>query len=170
MRPRSVGFVLAFALPFAGVAAQAQQAVFIIRHAEIQLEDPAKMTAGDPPLIEAGVRRAQVLARLLRDAGITAIYTSEFQRTIQTAAPFAQTLGIKAVALPRGANDGLARRLREQHGRERVLVVAHSHTIPVLLRALGHPKEERIGREEYDNLFIVTSQSGGTPVVIRLRY
>lgn len=170
MRLPMVGLVLALALSFAAVAAQAQQAVFIIRHAEIQLEDQAKMTTGDPPLIEAGIRRARVLARLLRDAGISAIYTSESQRTIQTAAPFAQTLGIKAVALPRDATDDLARRLREQHGRERILVVAHSHTIPLLLRALGHPKEERIGREEYDNLFIVTSQSGGTPVVIRLRY
>jgi phosphohistidine phosphatase SixA len=57
----------------------AQQAIFVLRHAErVEYESP------DGVLSEAGGGACQVLARLLRDAGITAIYTSDRQRTSQT--------------------------------------------------------------------------------------
>ena len=46
--------------------------------------------ADDPPLTETGQRRAGALVTVLKDAGLTAIYTSEAQRTNQTAAPLAQ--------------------------------------------------------------------------------
>ena len=46
----------------------------------------------DPPLAEAGKRRAEALARHLRDAGVGAIYTTEFQRTKKTVEPLEKIL------------------------------------------------------------------------------
>ncbi len=66
----------------------AQTSIFIVRHAE--KADATK----DTDLSEAGRSRADILAKTLRDAGITAIYTSEFKRTQETAAPLAKALGI----------------------------------------------------------------------------
>ena len=79
-------------------AAGAQSIVFIVRHAE-------KETSGgnDPELSESGRARAEVLARMLHDAGITAVYATEFKRTQQTAAPLAKTLAIKPTIVPANA-------------------------------------------------------------------
>lgn len=120
--------------------------------------------------MEAGHRRARALAELLRDASITAIYTSQSQRTIQTALPLANALGIQPAALPREDTEGLVSRLRERHGQERVLIVAHWRTVPVLLKALGHPLDVKIGRQDYGNLFVVVPKAEGPPLVLRLRY
>src|SRR4051794_3311872 len=59
--------------------APAQRAAYLVRHAEkLQNEDP------DAPLSEQGLRQAEVLALLLKDAEITNIYTTQFTRTKQT--------------------------------------------------------------------------------------
>ena len=48
----------------------AQRAVFLVRHADRLNESE------DSPLSKAGEARAQLLASLLKDAGITAIYVT----------------------------------------------------------------------------------------------
>ena len=77
--------------------AAAQGTVFLVRHAERADDANAgpKMTGTDPDLSGQGVLRAQALARALKDAKITAIYTTEFKRTRQTAAPLATALGVQ---------------------------------------------------------------------------
>ena len=50
--------------------------------------------AADPDLSEAGRARAASLATALKDAGIVAIFTTEFKRTQQTAEPLAKALGL----------------------------------------------------------------------------
>ena len=69
------------------------QQIVLVRHA-----DPA---AGgvDPGLSPAGVHRAGVLAKILAEAGITAIFTSELRRTKETAKPLAHQLGIAPVVI-----------------------------------------------------------------------
>src|SRR5437667_9313152 len=64
--------------------ASAQPIVVIVRHAE-----KAANGGNDPDLSSAGQARANELARILKDSGITAIFTSEFKRTQETAAPAA---------------------------------------------------------------------------------
>jgi broad specificity phosphatase PhoE len=142
----------------------AQEAVFIVRHAE-QAPDEE-----DPVLTEAGHQRAVRLPSVLRHAGIRVIYTSETRRTIQTAEPAAKALAVESRIVPRREIDALVARLAAQHAQDRVLIVSHSQTIPVLLRALGHTGEVAIGRDEYDSMFVVIRQSGGPPVVLRLHF
>ena len=48
------------------------------------------VTTKDPDLSDAGRARAESLANVLKDAGITAIYATELKRTQQTAAPLAR--------------------------------------------------------------------------------
>ena len=144
--------------------ADAQQAIFFVRHAEQSVETE------DPELTEVGKKRAKALASVLKDAGINVIYTTERKRAIQTAEPIAKSLNIETKRLPLRDLDGLIGRLRTQHAQDRVLVVSHSLALPRLLKALGHPVEVTIALDEYDNLFVLVPKNEGSPMVLRLRY
>jgi broad specificity phosphatase PhoE len=145
--------------------ADAQHVVFLARHGE-----QASGANGDAPLTEAGQRRARALATVLKDAGLTAIYVSEAQRTMQTAEPLAQALQLEPTRLPRRDIEGLITRLRTQQAEGRVLIVSHSLTIPHVLKAFGHPEEVVIPREEYDRLFVIVPKPTGPPLVVVLRF
>jgi broad specificity phosphatase PhoE len=145
---------------FASVVS-AQSTVFFVRHAE-----KAQSGGKDPALSEAGVARAEILAKILKDAGITTIYTTEFQRTQQTAAPLAKALGINLTTVPASDITVLVSKLRD--GKDNALVVGHGNTIPDLIKALGIATPINIGENDYDNLFIVSV--GEKPHLIRLHY
>ena len=166
MRRTTIGFMISLALGLlsAPCLADAQHVVFLVRHAE-QASD-----SDDPPLTEAGQRRARALITVLKDAGLTAIYVSELQRTLQTAEPLVQALQIEPTRLPRRDIEGLLGQLRTQHADGRVLIVSHSLTIPRVLKAFGHPEEVVIQREEYDRLFVIVPKPAGPPLVFVLRF
>ena len=141
-------------------AATAQSTIFIVRHAE--KADAAK----DPDLSEAGRARAEALAKMLKDANITAIYATEFKRTQQTATPLAKALSITITTLPAKDNAALIAKLRAWTGN--ALVVGHGDTIPALIKALGISDPINIGENDYDNLFAVVLDQ--KPHLIRLHY
>jgi broad specificity phosphatase PhoE len=140
--------------------ATAQSTIFIVRHAE--KADATK----DSDLSEAGRARAEALARMLKDANITAIYTTEFKRTQQTAAPLAKARGISATNLPAKDIVALTAKLRASNGD--ALVVGHGDTIPDLIKALGIAPPINIAENDYDNLFVVMLAE--KPQLIRLHY
>jgi broad specificity phosphatase PhoE len=145
-------------------AASAQDAIFIVRHAE------RADASADSALSPAGEARAARLASMLRDAGITRIYTTDVTRTIQTAAPLAQTLHLTASALKAGDQDALLARIHAASAHDRILVVGHSNTVPSLLQALGVTPAIAIADTEYDNLFVVIPEPGAAPRLLRLRF
>lgn len=149
-------------------SAAAQQAVFVVRHAErADGGAPAAMTAApDPDLSETGKHRAQSLAFTLKDAGITAIYVTEFRRTQQTAAPLAKALGLQPTIVNAKEIATLVEKVRASTGN--VLVVAHSNTVPEVIAGLGGGKTVKMTDEDYDNLFVVTR--GENPFVLRLHF
>ena len=111
------------------------------------------MMAADPDLSEAGRARAASLAAMLKDAGVSAIFVTEFKRTQQTAAPLAKALGITPTVVPAKDTAGLAARLKKATGN--VLVVGHSNTVPEVITAIGVAKPVSVADTEFDNLFIV---------------
>lgn len=144
--------------------AEAQQVIFLVRHAEQSVE------TDDPELTEAGKQRAKRLASVLKDAGVNVIYTTERKRAVQTAEPTEQLLNIASRRLALRDLDGLVAQLRNQNVQDRILVVSHHLALPRLLKALGHPSEFTIELHEYDNLFVLIPKSEGNPMVLRLRY
>jgi broad specificity phosphatase PhoE len=156
-----------------GVAARAQEAIFLVRHGETVAPKGTDLR----PLSEAGQRCAVLLATLLKDAGINAIFTSDAERTVKTAEPLAELLRIEPKALgqlntqfKQNDIDTFAALLRSEHRRDIVLVVGHANSVPALLKALGHPVEVNIPETEFDNLFVLVPKSDGPPTLLRLRY
>jgi broad specificity phosphatase PhoE len=162
----------AFLLVFAGLLAlaapaAAQQTVFVVRHAERADSSPdAKpMMATDPDLSDAGRARAASLATVLEDAKIVAIFTTEFKRTQQTAAPLAKALGLTPKVVKADAEAALIKEVAAIKGN--VLVVGHSNTVPSIVKRLGVAAPVTVDDAEFDNLFIV---SGTPPSVLHLHY
>lgn len=139
----------------------AQEVVFI-RHAERASESDS-----DSPLSKEGHDRAARLVAVLQDAGITAIYTSKLQRTIQTAAPLAKVLGLTPAAL---TDAELATTLKGLAASARVLVVGHSNTIPKTVSGLGVTTKIPDPVVGYDNMFVVMQRPGATSTLLHLRY
>jgi phosphohistidine phosphatase SixA len=132
-----------------GAHAQNVRTIFFVRHAD-KVSDET-----DALLSEAGHRRAECLANMLADAHIQRIYTSDLQRTQQTAAPLAEKLQLKPVAIPLRTPDKLIEAVRSDKT-ENILVVWHDATLPQILRALGAPEITPIAHTEYDRFFILT--------------
>ena len=165
--------MMALALMLAAASAAAQdQVIFLVRHAErapVPANQPSRgMMGDDPPLSAAGQERARRLASMLASAGIKHIFTTEYQRTRQTAAPLAERANVKPVM--GAAKDPKAFIEQIQKASGSVLVVGHSNTIPDLLKGLGVKQAITIPESEYDNLFVVVRHGPGEPTLIRLRY
>ena len=141
--------------------ASAQPVVVIVRHAEKAASD-----GGDPDLSPAGRARAEALARILKDSGITAIFTSEFKRTQETAAPTAASTSIATTVVPAKDPAALVAKLHQLNGN--ALVVGHGNTIPNIIKALGINAPINIPDADYSELLIVTL--GDTPQLFRLHY
>ena len=159
--------VAALAIALA-VPAMAQPTVFLVRHAERADASPGAppAMATDPDLSAAGRARAESLATLLKDAKITAIFTTEFKRTQQTAAPLAKALGLTPTVVSSKSEADLVKRLKAAKGN--VLVVGHSNTVPEIIKALGVTTPVSIGDDDFDNLFLLTQ--GASPTLLRLHY
>ena len=144
------------------VLASEEAVYFLVRHAE--KADQSE----DPPLTEAGQTRARNLARLLKEAGVDRIYSSDFVRTRDTAAPLAAALGLEVVLYDPNDLPGLVQTLASFPGR--ALVVGHSNTTPELAGLLGGEPGPPIPEDEYDRLYVLTRRptGGTTTVVLRL--
>ncbi len=132
--------------------------VFLVRHAE-RFSDGA-----DPGLTREGEARAQALAATLRDAGITAIITTQWRRTHDTAKPLAAILRITPEVVPIRDDKPLehvqdvAAAVR-RHRDETVLVVGHI-TVTGVIAALGGPHLPTICENVFSDLFVFAPAAG----------
>ena len=131
----------------------AETKIYIVRHAE-------KEAGNDPVLTAAGNNRAGDLMRALQNEGIQKIYESQYRRTQNTADSLRLQLKIDTVHYAADTLcDNLINSIME-HGDfgKTILIVAHSNTIPQIIRKLGvtdYPYGD-IPDNVFDNLFVIT--------------
>jgi broad specificity phosphatase PhoE len=142
-------------------AANATPVIFVVRHAE-------KATNGgdDPDLSVAGQKRAEALARILKDSQITAVFVTEFKRTQETAAPTAKAAHVDPTVVPANDVARLAAKVRASNGN--ALVVGHGNTIPDLIKALAITTPITIPEDDYSEIFVVSLHD--PPQLLRLHY
>lgn len=142
-------------------AADAVPVIVVVRHAE-----KASTGGNDPELSVAGQKRAEALARILKDSQITAVFVTETKRTQQTAAPTARAAHLTPTVLPAGDIPGLVAKLRALNGN--ALVVGHGNTIPDLMKTLGITTPVTIPDSDYTEIFLVSLSD--PPQLLRLHY
>lgn len=140
--------------------------IILIRHAEKNIEP----NNPDPDLSPAGQARAQEIVRMFGDAGIGAIYATQYKRTQQTVKPLADKLGIPVTQINSKNSAEVARQIRSQHSGEVVFVSGHNNTVPEIIAALGGPQLPVIPETEFDNLYIVTIYRVGKAKLLNLKY
>jgi phosphohistidine phosphatase SixA len=145
------------------LAQQAVRTVYLVRHAE------KTSTADDATLSPAGIKRADCLANMLKDAGIKQIYVTEAKRTQQTAEPLAKQLKITPKVMSSKDPADLVRNLFYAGGGN-TLVVGHSNTLPVVIARMKSGTIPAIGENDYDRLFMITTMEGASTPVITLHY
>jgi broad specificity phosphatase PhoE len=148
---------------------QGSTVVLVVRHADKASD------AEDSPLNDAGMRRAQALAAVAADAGVSAIYTTQFKRNRDTAQPLAQRTGVTVTEAsvnlqnPGDYGQRLARDIIEQHRGQTVLVVGHGNTVASIVEGLTG-RAPQLGDIQYGDLLIVTVPPSGPAGLVRAQY
>ena len=134
-------------------SAETQTSVYyLIRHAE---KDRSDKKNRNPDLTKQGNNRAAYWASVFEKVPFDAIYSTDYNRTKQTAQPTADAkkLPVK-IYDPRDLQ--MDRFLKETKGKT-VLIVGHSNTTPYFVnRLLQREDYESIADDNNGNLYIVT--------------
>lgn len=142
-------------------ASAAESSSFVLyfsRHAEkVDAKD-------DPVLTQAGHRRAAILATLLENAGIQKIFTTDYQRTRQTASPAGKLLKVDIETYIAGEPQKLIDQLLAD--KQNALIIGHSNTVPDLVHKAGGEAPD-LTEEDFGDLFQLVIQDG-TVVTTRL--
>lgn len=164
--------ILLLALIVASPASLAAQAstVILVRHAE------KAGPSGDVDLSAIGQTRATDLATALAAFPVQGIFTSQYKRTQQTAAPVAARLGLTPVAVPVQGGDARAQAaatataIRALPTGSAALVVGHSNTVGLIVEALGGPKLDDLCDGEYAAMLVLDLSRPSAPRLLRASY
>jgi phosphohistidine phosphatase SixA len=136
--------------------------ILLVRHAErLNPTDTTSLSAG-------GFERASELEHAVGSAGINYIIISDKQRTAQTAAPTAASLGITPVGVPASDIDGTVDSIKA-HAGQVILLVGHADTLPRIIADLGISPPPGVGENEFDRLFVITKNRWRTSLIM-LKY
>ena len=130
--------------------------IYLVRHAE-------KQKKGDNPSLTAcGAVRAKQLAALLSQTNIAAIYSTSYQRTMQTAQPLARLTKLPIKNYNPKSLEQLAFQLKRH--KKNTLIVGHSNTTPILTALLSSQPVGALSEDDYQMLYQVQF-SQKTPVI-----
>lgn len=133
----------------------------IVRHAERDGEADA--------LNEAGEKRAQLLAELGKAFNVTAIFSTDFQRTRATATPLAEMLNLPIQLYRQPGLEELGVGGHDFSSSQVILVVGHSNTVGQWVATLAGVEPFELDHDDYDGLFIVTVE-GSRKSYVRLNF
>ena len=139
--------------------------VFVLRHADRQ-PDPID------DLSPSGWERAELLARMLAESGVSVAYHSEAVRARQTLQPLERELGhaLSVEGIASGDVGETVRAVKSRSPDAVIVVVGHSNTVGPIVEELGGGPVEPIGLNEFDRLFVLFIDLAGTAILTRLRY
>lgn len=144
---KKTALLLLSSMFISSVAANDSYSIYLVRHAEKLAEEE------NPSLTACGKNRAEQLASLLSKVGISAIYSTSYQRTMQTARPLAKQKKIPVKSYSPRHLAQFSLQLRQKQ--ENALVVGHSNTTPVLVELLAKQKVAPLNEQDYQYLYQV---------------
>jgi phosphohistidine phosphatase SixA len=139
--------------------------IILVRHAE-KIEDGSK----NPKLTSEGETRAEKLKTKFEKAGISAIYSSPYHRTMNTVKPLSETLGLEIQEYNPSGKDFIQAIYKSNIGKT-IIVSGHSNTTPTAVNSLlNEERYENIEHNEYGRIFIVTIVDSDKKGVLEIQY
>ena len=125
--------------------------VYLIRHAEKDRSDPLNK---NPHLNEKGIERSLLWNGYFENKEVNSIYSTNYNRTIETVLPVSIAKGIKPIIYS-ASNINYESFLKKEKGNT-VIVVGHSNTIPGFVNKLIEDDYyKQINDTVNSNLYIV---------------
>jgi 2,3-bisphosphoglycerate-dependent phosphoglycerate mutase len=149
---------LIFSFTASDIAAQSRKTIILVRHAEKDTSEMAN--SSDPSLTQQGRKRAERLVKAIKKYRPGAVYSTDFIRTRDTAAPIAKRRDVQVKIYDAKNPNALIDEILKSKTK-RFVIVGHSNTIPslanlLLKQDLLKPYDESI----YGNLLIIRVEAG----------
>lgn len=126
--------------------------LYFIRHAE---KDRSDIKNKNPHLTETGKARAKHWAEILKHVKFDAVYSTDYNRTIETGLPTAKQNNLTIQLYD--ANKLDADKIRNNHTGNNVLIIGHSDTTPKFVnKFLEAETYPAINDSNNGNLYILT--------------
>lgn len=139
--------------------------IFLVRHAE-KMKDKK-----NPDLTSTGEERANRLSKLLENIELDYVFSTDYNRTIQTAQPTANNKSLSIQNYNPRALAEFANTILEDYMGKNVLIVGHSNTTPIMLNLLMDQEVVKsIKESDYENLFIVSVYPKKDPKAVLLKF
>lgn len=123
--------------------------IYLFRHSE-------KLTGKNPALSEVGKARANNLVTLFKEHQNIHIFSSNYKRTLQTAAPLQAHFNTKINVYNAGKLSDLKNELLKLKGV--VVVIGHSNTTPQLAELLSNEKVPAMSETQFSQYFILNKK------------
>jgi phosphohistidine phosphatase SixA len=159
MKTTAILFTFFLLFTIAGTQSYAQKkTIILIRHAEKDVSPGADKT--DPELSPLGVARTQRLVKAIKKYKPGVVYSTNFKRTRNTAAPVAKWRKLEVETYdPRKLDEVAARVLSSK--RKRHLIVGHNNTTPALANIfIKEEKYKTLPETEYGKIWIIKLKKG----------
>ena len=148
-------FLLMFTINYAQEKEHSTETVttyYLIRHAEKDISNP---TDKNPNLSSIGVQRAESWTKILKNASFDAVYSTDYNRTKQTAKPISETNNLETINYDLNTFD--FEKFKSETKGKTIIIVGHSNTTPLFVNAfIGSQKYQQIKESNYSNLYIIT--------------
>lgn len=160
---------VAFLFTFTNSAVFAQKkTIILVRHAEKDISPTADKV--DPELTSQGVARAQKLVKTIKKYKPGAVYSTNFKRTRDTAAPAAAWRHVAVESYdPRKLPELVARINTSKYKRH--LVVGHNNTTPALANLfINEEKYKTLPESDYGKIWVIKLKKGKVKSVDVIEY
>lgn len=124
--------------------------IYLVRHSE---KDLSTNNFSDPPLSECGNQRSIHLSQFLKNINIDVIYTTDYNRTKQTALPTAVSKELELVLYNPSELNNFSKQLLSL--KQNALVVGHSNTTAVLAGLLTNQEMGAFEESVYNRIYEV---------------
>ena len=141
-------------------AFSAPEQLYLFRHSEKQIGSNQYLT-------EQGQARAEYLVSLVNIYQHITLYSSNYNRTLSTAAPLAAYFNIKTITYNAADLTALKNQLLAQDGV--VVVIGHSNTTPQLASLLSNQTIENMDEGQYGHYYSLSRlEHGGYKANLRI--